>query len=254
MLEVEDSHQLTTFSHKFLNWLFIAVTLAAVFALGGCKKKITTAPPPPPPAAPAKPTVSLRADPATIETGQSSTLVWQTQYATEITLDGESVDLSGDKKVSPAESATYHLIAKGPGGTEEADARITVSAPPAPPTPGPSEEEMFGQNMKHLFFDYDKYDIRADQQAALQADAKWLSEHPNVSFTIEGHCDDRGSIEYNLALGDNRATAVKNALVQQGVSADRVRTISYGKEKPFCTDSNEECWQQNRRGYFVYQK
>ncbi len=111
---------------------------------------------------------------------------------------------------------------------------------------------MFSQNIKDIYFDYDKYDVRRDQQAALQADAALLKEHPNVGFTIEGHCDERGSTEYNLALGDNRANSVKNALVQAGIAANRIRTISYGKEKPFCTESNEECWQQNRRGHFVF--
>jgi peptidoglycan-associated lipoprotein len=133
---------------------------------------------------------------------------------------------------------------------------VTVTPPPAPVTSQPSatEEEMFNQNIKDIYFDYDKYDVRPDQQTALQGDAQWLSQHPNVRFTVEGHCDERGSTEYNLALGDNRATAVKNALVQAGVSGERIRTISYGKEKPFCTESNEHCWQQNRRGHFAYQK
>jgi len=80
----------------------------------------------------------------------------------------------------------------------------------------------------------------------------FLQQHPNISFTVEGHCDERGSTEYNLALGDNRASSVKNALVAGGISADRVKTVSLGKEKPFCTESNEACWQQNRRGHFVY--
>jgi peptidoglycan-associated lipoprotein len=82
----------------------------------------------------------------------------------------------------------------------------------------------------------------------------FLNQHSNIGFTIEGHCDDRGSTEYNLALGDQRASAVKNALTTAGVNASRVKTISYGKEKPFCLEDNEGCWQQNRRGHFVYQK
>jgi peptidoglycan-associated lipoprotein len=103
-----------------------------------------------------------------------------------------------------------------------------------------------------IYFDYDKYDVRPDQQGTLQADAQWLVAHPNVHLTIEGHCDERGSTEYNITLGDNRANAVKQALVQAGVAADRIRTVSFGKEKPFCTESTEECWAQNRRGHFVY--
>ena len=84
--------------------------------------------------------------------------------------------------------------------------------------------------------------------------AQFLQQHANLRFTLEGHCDERGSTEYNLALGDKRAAAVKEALVKGGVNGSRINTISYGKEKPFCTESNEQCWQQNRRGHFVLQK
>jgi len=108
--------------------------------------------------------------------------------------------------------------------------------------------------VKDIFFDYDKYDITPADQATIQADAEFLKSHPNITFTIEGHCDERGSTEYNLALGDNRANAARQALVQLGVPADRIRTISYGKEKPFCTESTEQCWQQNRRAHFVFGK
>jgi len=147
---------------------------------------------------------------------------------------------------------------RGAGTGEEIDveARVTVNAPPPPPPPPPSatEEELFAQNVKDIYFDYDKYDVRADQQGSLQGDAQFLQQHPNIHITVEGHCDERGSTEYNLALGTNRADAVKNALIQAGVGGDRIKTISYGKEKPFCTESNESCWQQNRRGHFVYEK
>jgi peptidoglycan-associated lipoprotein len=240
--------------HDRMKWIFLIVLLATVLTLGGCKKKVAPAPPPPPPPPPA-PTASLSASPDTIQPGQSSTLTWVTQNATDVVLDGNIVPATGSRSVSPKESTTYRLSAKGAGGTQEATARITVTpAPPPPPQPSATEEEMFTRNIKDVFFDYDKYDVRPDQQSAIQADAQWLSQHPNVRFTVEGHCDERGSTEYNLALGDNRASAVKNALVTAGVSADRIRTISYGKEKPFCTESNEQCWQQNRRGHFVYQK
>ncbi|MGI9103079.1 MAG: peptidoglycan-associated lipoprotein Pal [Terriglobales bacterium] len=241
--------------HSRTQWYLVTVLLAVVLALGGCKKKQPAAPPPPPPPPPA-PTASLSASPDTIQPGQSSTLTWQTQNATDVNIDTVGkVDPSGSRSVSPAQSTTYRLTAKGAGGTQEATARVTVTPPPAPVAqPSATEEEMFNRNIKDVFFDYDKYDVRGDQQGVVQADAQWLSQHPNVKFTIEGHCDERGSTEYNLALGDNRANAVKNALVQGGVSADRIKTISYGKEKPFCTESNEQCWQQNRRGHLVYQK
>ncbi|HEX9119113.1 MAG TPA: peptidoglycan-associated lipoprotein Pal [Terriglobales bacterium] len=237
-----------------LKWIFLIVVLGSVLTLGGCKKKVA-APPPPPPPPPAAPTASLSASPDTIQAGQSSTLTWQTLNATEITLGGDNVNPSGSQRVSPTQSTTYRLVAKGAGGTQEATARVTVTPPPAPPPqPSATDEELFGRNVRDIYFDYDKYDIRADQQAALQAGAQFLAQHPAMRFTIEGHCDERGSTEYNLALGDNRASAVKNALIQAGVGADRIRTISYGKEKPVCTESNEQCWQQNRRGHFVYQR
>jgi len=236
-------------------WFFVIVLFIAVLSLGGCKKKPVAAPPPPPPP-PTAPTASIDVAPVEIEVGKAATLTWHTENATDITLDGQTVDANGGRTVTPTESTTYHLIAKGPGGKQEAAARITVTQPPPPPPPPPtpSDEELFAQNIQHIFFDYDKYEVRADQQPTLQADAQWLTQHPNVSFTIEGHCDERGSIEYNMALGDNRANSIKNALVQAGIAPDRIRTISYGKEKPFCTEANETCWQQNRRGYFVYQK
>ena len=108
--------------------------------------------------------------------------------------------------------------------------------------------------MKDIFFAYDSYEITPESEATIQTDAKVLQQHTNMIFTIEGHCDERGSIEYNLTLGEYRANAAKQALLQQGVAATRIRTISYGKEKPFCTESTEACWQQNRRAHFVYSK
>jgi peptidoglycan-associated lipoprotein len=146
-------------------------------------------------------------------------------------------------------------VAKGSGGTQDATARVTVNAAPAPPeTYNATEEELFAKNVKDVYFDYDKYDIRLADQGVIQGDARFLQQHPNIRITVEGHCDERGSTEYNLALGANRADAVKNALIQAGVAGDRIKTISYGKEKPFCSESNESCWQQNRRGHFVYEK
>ena len=225
--------------------------------LAGCHKKAAPAPPPPPPPPPAAaPTASIAVNPNSIQAGQSASLTWQTSNATDVTIDGiGAVQPNGSQSVAPTDSTTYHLTAKGAGGSQEASARITVTPPPAPPpTPTASEQELFSQNVKDVYFDYDKSDIRADQQSSIQADAQFLNQHPNVSFTVEGHCDERGSTEYNIALGDKRATAAKNALVAAGVSANRIKTISYGKEKPFCTESNEACWQQNRRGHLVYQQ
>lgn len=239
-----------------MKWFVLIFSLSALLMLGACKKKAAPPPPPPPPPPPA-PTASISVSPSSVQAGQSASLTWQTSNATDVSIDGiGAVQPNGSQSVSPSDSTTYHLTAKGAGGTQEATARLTVTQapPPPPPPPSVSEEDLFNQNIKDVYFDYDKSDLRGDQQSSVQADSQFLGQHTNINVTIEGHCDERGSTEYNLALGDRRASAVKDALVATGVSASRIKTISYGKEKPFCTESNEACWQQNRRGHFVYQK
>ena len=234
--------------------LLTSFILFALLVLAGCGKKQAAAPPPPPPPPPAAPTASLSANPDNVQAGQATQLSWRTENATDVSIDGlGKVDPNGSRSVSPTGSTTYHLVAKGPGGTQEATARVTISAPPPPPV-SMTDEQLFAQNVKDVFFDYDKFDLRPDAQPSVAGAAQFLQQRPNLKFTIEGHCDERGSTEYNLALGDNRAAAVKDALVKAGVGADRIKTISYGKEKPFCSESTEDCWQQNRRGHFVLNK
>jgi len=232
------------------------LALGAVMMLSACGGKKVAPPPPPPPPPPPAPTASLTASPNSVDKGQSTTLTWQTTNATDVSIDGiGAVQPSGSQQVTPGDSTTYHLVAKGAGGTQEATARVTVNAPPPPPPPpSVSDEELFSQQVKDIYFNYDASDIRTDQQSALQGDIDFLKQHAGVKITIEGHCDERGSTDYNIALGDSRANAVKAALTQAGITADRIQTLSLGKEKPFCTESNEQCWQQNRRGHFVYQK
>jgi peptidoglycan-associated lipoprotein len=239
-----------------VKWLSLVFALGAIMFLSACHKK-KAPPPPPPPPPPASTTASLTANPETVDRGQSTTLSWQTNNATEVSISGiGAVQTNGSQQVTPNDSTTYTLTAKGPGGTQQATARVTVNTPAAPPPPttqsSATEEELFSQNVKDIYFAYDKSDIAPDQQSAIQGDAAFLKQHPNIHFTIEGHCDERGSTEYNLALGDSRAAAVKGALVSAGVNGSSIKTVSYGKEKPFCTESNEQCWQQNRRGHFVY--
>jgi peptidoglycan-associated lipoprotein len=201
----------------------------------------------------------LTAEPSTVERGRSVTLSWSSQNATELDLQPGvgTVQASGSRSVSPQESTTYTITAKGPGGSATATARVTVTVPPPPPPPPPkppevSEEDLFGRNVEHVYFDFDKSNIRPDAEATLRKNAEFLRQHPNIRFTVEGHCDERGSEEYNLGLGDRRATSVKNFLVNLGISADRIGTISYGKNRPICTESNEDCWQRNRRGHFRF--
>jgi peptidoglycan-associated lipoprotein len=132
---------------------------------------------------------------------------------------------------------------------------VTIPPPPPPPPPPVTVVEdstLFEQNVKDAFFDFDKADIRADAEQVLTGDAGFLKEHSSIKFTIEGKCDERGSEEYNLGLGDRRATAAKNFLVNAGVSADSISTISYGKSRQGCTDKTEDCWQQNRVDHFHY--
>jgi peptidoglycan-associated lipoprotein len=109
------------------------------------------------------------------------------------------------------------------------------------------EGELFRQNVKDIYFDFDKADIRPDQVSVVQANANFLKGRANIRFTIAGNCDERGSAEYNLGLGDRRANAVKEYLVNQGVAANRINTVSYGKERPICTEKSENCYQMNRR-------
>ena len=102
-----------------------------------------------------------------------------------------------------------------------------------------------------VFFDFDRFELRSEARERLARNADWLKANPEFNLLIEGHCDERGTSQYNLALGERRANAAKSYLVSLGVSADRVRTVSYGKERPFCFESHEGCWQQNRRAHFV---
>jgi peptidoglycan-associated lipoprotein len=235
----------------------LLLTLAvAVFTFGCGKKKVASPPPPPPPPpAAATPTVTLQASPGSINKGDSSTLSWNSTDATQLSIAPGvgAVTAQGSTKVSPADTTTYTVTATGPGGSSSATATVTVNAPPPPPPPPaqPSLDELFLKEVRDAYFDTDKSDLRADARAALSKSADFLKSYPTIKVTIEGHCDERGSTEYNLGLGDRRASAVKQFLVSSGVSADRLNTVSFGKEKPFCMESAEACWQQNRRGHLI---
>ena len=142
----------------------------------------------------------------------------------------------------------------------EANVRVTVRVPVAPIAPSDTSnqganadmgsEAVFHQNVADMFFDYDSYSLRPEGEAAATKAASYLVAHPDIRIVVGGYCDDRGSAEYNLALGENRANSAKTALVNAGVAASRIRVVSYGKEKQFCTDEDEACWQQNRRAQF----
>jgi len=231
------------------------VLLVALVAVSGCKKKQPALPEATAPTVAAvAPTAQLTATPAVISAGDQVQLTWRTTDATSVSIEGiGDVPTSGVKTVMPTASTTYHLVARGEGGSADASARVTVNSPPAVvvPTNTMSAEEEFKANVQDAFFDYDTYDVRNDAQTTLAKDASYLVSHPTVKVVIGGYCDERGSNEYNLALGQNRADAAKNALVTAGVATTRIRVVSYGKEKPFCSEQTEECWQQNRRAGFT---
>ena len=235
---------------------------AMVLALTtGCHKKPKLAPADttaPETSTAAPPTATLTADPPAIDLGQSVVLNWRTTNATSVAIDGiGQVSVNGTQTVSPANSTNFHLVAKGDGGTTEANVRVTVRVPQVPAGSSSTSETdstsdaAFHAAVPDVFFDYDSYDIRADAQASISAAAQYLTQHPNVKILIGGYCDDRGSAEYNITLGENRANSAKTALVSAGVAPNRIRVISYGKERQFCTEENESCWQQNRRAQFT---
>ena len=210
------------------------------------------------------PTATLTADPLAIDLGQTVVLNWRTTNATTVTIDGiGQVNVNGTQTVSPSNSTNFHLTAKGDGGTVEANVRVTVrvATTPAGGTTVMGDtganrgsavsDEAFHAAVQDVFFDYDSYDLRPDAQNAAVSAAAFLVAHPDIRVLVGGYCDDRGSAEYNLALGENRANSAKTALVNAGVAPARVRVISYGKEKQFCTEENETCWQENRRAQFT---
>ena len=252
---------MSTTAIKFRKATILASTLVLMAAVTGCHKKQPAVPPStlgPAPTPPA-PTASITADPLAIDLGQSVVLNWRSQNATVVTIDGiGEVVANGTQTVSPSSSTNFHLTAKGDGGTTEANVRVTVRVPVAPTAPvnegDAGTEAAFRQNVQDVFFDFDSYDLRPDAQASLPTAAAYIKAHPGLRVIIGGFADERGSAEYNLALGENRANAARTALVSAGVAAGQLRVISFGKEKQFCTESNEACWQQNRRAQFTIDK
>jgi peptidoglycan-associated lipoprotein len=247
---------------------------ALLLFAAGCAGKKTPAAAPPPPFRPENSTAAtaaeapaiplFSAEPSTIQPGESALLRWRVERASGVSLEPGigAVSAEGSRNVSPSASTTYRLHVSGPGGVADATATVAVTAPPPPPPPPPSAApvpvktltERISADVGDVYFDYDQYDVREDSSAALTRDADALKEifhdFPEATIVIEGHCDERGSAEYNLGLGDRRASAVRDYLVRLGVPASRLSTISYGKERPQCTEAAESCWQRNRRAHF----
>ena len=233
---------------------FVLIVVAS-----GCHKKIGgPLPPPPPRPAAVQPTVTMSAVPATVDPGQTVTLSWSSANATDLNIAPAigAVAAQGSTPVTPTTSTTYTITATGAGGSATATARVTVNAPvarnnEAPPPVSANVADMFNQSVKDIFFDLDKSEISSESRDILTKNAEFLRSYPQVRISLEGHCDERGSTEYNLGLGQRRAEAAKNYMVSLGIAADRIETVSWGKERPFCTQHDESCWHQNRRAHFV---
>jgi len=254
----------------------VVFTVVLALSVSACSKKVAPPappavakveppkPPPPPPPAAAR-INSFTGEPASIQRGQSANLSWSVANATDIEINNGigTVQANGTRQVFPTDTTTYTLTARGAGGTDSRAVTITVTAPPPPPPPKPappkiSGREMFDRDVASIgdaLFDYDKSDIRDDARQVLTRDADALKRvfaaDPTFSVVLEGHCDERGSAEYNLGLGDRRATSARDFLVQLGVPTDKIRTISYGKDRPICTEADEACYQRNRRGHLA---
>ncbi len=246
----------------------VLMALSLMMIAAGCKKKAPAPPPPPAPVKvaeapppPPRPVVSFSAEPATVERGQCATLRWNVENATQVAINPGvgNVAASGTQRVCPTTTTTYTLSASGAGGSDSATATVNVSAAPPPPpppvvAPKRSLSELLSEQLQDALFDYDKSEIREDARAVLTRNSEALKTifqgYGDALVNVEGHCDERGSAEYNLGLGDRRATAAKEFLTQLGVSGGQLKTVSYGKERPVCSEENEGCYQRNRRAHF----
>jgi peptidoglycan-associated lipoprotein len=162
---------------------------------------------------------------------------------------------TGAAAMTPGTGSTAATAQPSTGGGAAGGGTAGGATTPAPATAAPvrpsPKEFVAVPELRDVHFDFDKYDIRPDDAKVLDGNAGWLKSNPNHLILIEGHCDERGTNEYNLALGERRAKSTMNYLVSQGVQASRITIISYGEERPSCTQKNEECWAKNRRAHFL---
>lgn len=230
----------------------------------GCGKKVQPAPPPAPapapapePAPPAQPTITLNASPDSIKQDGETTLSWNSTDADSVVISSGvgNVSTSGSVKVSPVESTTYTAVARGEGGEATASARVTVIKEQPKVVVQETDLEILQKAIrdgliKPVFFDYDKSDLSESTKATLEENAKWFRKYQDAQIIVEGHCDERGTEEYNLALGDRRAQSTRDYLIELGVPSSRLEAVSYGEERPFVQGSGESTWSQNRRAHF----
>jgi peptidoglycan-associated lipoprotein len=250
----------------------LCATVGAVCLIGaGCSKKVAVKAPPPVQAQPTraaappeKPVIALfAASPGTIDKGSDTTLRWTVSNANRVEIAPAlgQVQESGSRRIFPNADTVYVLTARGAGGTASAKASVSVLVHAASKMPDQATRDQIQallDRIQDAYFDYNKHNLRPDAQHTLAADAKTLSDilkqYPDYRLTVQGYCDERGSEEYNLALGDKRASQAKEYLASLGIPDTQLKTISYGKEHPVCTDHDEECWQRNRRAHITQQQ
>ncbi len=256
-----------------IGWILL-LTIGVVSIIH-CGKRGPSLPPPsepPPPVAskPAetstdqglilKPHLELRIEPLKIAPGESALLTWETRNADEVRIDPNigAVDLSGRIKFFPDETTTYQVTAHGPGGETIKSVTVEVNLDrnsdiSVEDLTGLTFAEQFAEFVRPVFFAFDSAELSQEAKSILDGNIQWLSRSENnrLAFLLEGHADERGSDEYNLALGMRRANAAKNYLVSRGIAADRIEVASFGEERPLVAQSNEDAWAQNRRDEFI---
>lgn len=207
-----------------------------------------------------KPVLELRIEPSRINRGESALLTWESQNAAEVQIAPNigPVDLEGRIKFFPDDTTTYSVTARGPGGSTTRTVTVEVDSErgqglSVEDVTGLSLADQFSQFVKPVFFAFDSAELSEEAKSVLDDNIRWLSRLDNnrISFVLEGHADERGSEEYNLALGDMRAQVVERYLVANGIDLSRIQTVSLGEERPFLSGTTEDAYAQNRRTHFV---
>ncbi|HUG42883.1 MAG TPA: peptidoglycan-associated lipoprotein Pal [Acidobacteriota bacterium] len=252
---------------RYSHLVFLMVFSSGLLTVGSsCKRQppqvsrpgpIERAPAADRPAA-AAPTIQIGAEPSSIRRGGQATLSWSSTDASSVVIDSGvgTVGPSGTLTVAPLESITYTATASGPGGDARASARVTVVRGEDAGTVDETDIDRLQRaidegRVRPVFFAYDRSDLSSEARTILEENARWFREFPGARIIIEGHCDERGTEEYNLALGDGRAQAAREFLVQLGVEPARLETVSYGEERPFAHGQTEADYALNRRAHFV---
>jgi peptidoglycan-associated lipoprotein len=247
-----------------------AIVGAACLIGIGCSKKVAVKTPPPAQAEqakaaqPEKPVIALfAASPATVDKGGQATLRWSVEHSSNVQIApalGE-VQESGSRNIFPSGDTVYTLTATGPGGNASATTSVSIVVHSASKMPDQATKDRIQDLLNRIqdaYFDYNKHSLRTDAEKTLSDDAKTLADilrqYPDYKLTVQGYCDERGSEEYNLALGDKRASQAKEYLATLGIPGEQLKTISFGKERPVCTDHDEACWQKNRRAHITQEQ